>query len=283
MSRDPAGTDPRWEVLRMAARDDCQATAPTFPPWFQSRLIEDVQETLAQPITGPRSPIGDLVDGFLALRRHFWHVLDRYTKMLRHALAPRDDDLWKQANQALEMAERVLRRLPWIEIGVEENERGVFLVRQSVLAVETVIVASEFRLLEYGDHDLAYMSRFERARLRYKFKQLLTRLQAPQLRDADYENDVLSSMELEELPVLEIQHAVDDDFCPICRCEVEDEDVSMVATHWCCKKAFHANCLLPWLLAPHNQARSCPHCRQPGDLEFIGQVLEVSTRTLKIL
>ncbi len=269
---------------------------PPIPSWFQQRPVQNTDF----PETGPLDDeplevrvLRDRVNDQDLLRYSLGDVLDVFHVMLREQLQPLDDSdgLWQSAINQCAASEFTLYNLvpmisrsrldsPRILTLLSENEKQLELVQKGLVAVESAIAAREFHILAFEERDfLAYASRFERARLRHTFKQVFDRLRTPQLMFA---KDRLKSFEMEELPVLSIQHAVADDLCAICHCDVDEEDVSMVATP-CCRKPFHSSCLLTWLLSANNRERTCCYCRTPVDLNTLGQILEVSTRAMRIL
>jgi hypothetical protein len=282
---------------------------PFVPSWFQPLLI-NVQ--LGQPNRLEPQPESSenayrYLEDVLALRLHFVEVCGVYSKMnsefseLPQSASDRLPLLESMEASSLAAISEVLSILPeFLNIDSEqsiatflrqlrETEPVLECIRELLHESEKYFAERERCILNANDSTFAaYASRYERTRLRCKFKQRLAGLVTPQLRNANWENGILARVQAGgELPVSDQHNLGDNNMCFICHDELDENSPALVTTHSCCLKPFHANCLLGWLLDDFSHEaglqKDCPHCRAKVNLKFLGQVLEVKTKELDVL
>ncbi len=183
---------------------------------------------------------------------------------------------------------------------LQEKEQALESVREALHFAEMYLIKREKDKIQGSWTDFAaYASRYERARLRYNFQHVLSEIVTPHLRGivelnlrlitprfavANYEKLVSKSPQKNK-SALKTQKGMRDNDCQICHDDLAETDASRVITYQCCRRAFHVDCLLSWLLIDFHVflRRGCPHCREELDLGFLGQVLEVKVRALDVL
>ena len=181
-----------------------------------------------------------------------------------------------------ERADLSLADIPILRPGLDNAERLLWkMLSPLFINVERYLVLSENWLITTDDKKfLAYASRYERARCRYFLRYLISHLNTPRLR----------GIQIPSYPQLEhiARPYEGEESCVICYEELPEEGeiaTPPIVTYNCCKKPYHADCLLGWLFSKlPKEVMTCPMCRTELTLDFLGgEVMESKLLAMQVL
>ncbi|KAJ9602590.1 hypothetical protein H2200_012783 [Cladophialophora chaetospira] len=292
--------------LAQVQPDDRLSTRKAYPGWFKPELFTEKTAPEAELFYSPEVEGHDKLNAVRDYDRELFflkfmcaELVDKYFGMICDGRAPgstrnqvrerklRDlqaiaDDLGQMHffvshdpdQLTLGEVSTVLEELTEKRKKLRGIRRGIFQAEKHLIKRERTILArpSGFKLI-------AYLSRFERAKMRKAVEQALDWNKSPQLND-HYSADILRRND-DELPHLEAQQSTEHDTCCVCFEDCASTDPRRVVSS-CCKQVNHSECLLPWMFKDLDLF-TCPCCRQEMDPEFFGQVLEIETRRMNVL
>ena len=296
---EPGNVDAEFEEVV----DEDPMSLYDMPLWFDPYPIKDEEP----PTTGV-SIYGMFMADYLALNEaHNWvtDLLNLIGSLHRIAfrlleLIQDEEDVFSYPNRqiAIDYVKEAMNRLkdmllpndgnlrvqgpPILCQGSDVAESWVQQAASCLSSAERYVETRETRWLQQDDVEStfkAYASRYERARYRYFLAWMLSSFKIPNLKLTT----LSSTDQLEPL----VRPYNEEKQCPIC-CEEfpcpGNVGPPIVVAHKCCRKPFHADCLLTWLFEKlPDEELQCVMCRTPLDLEFLGEVMDARVLSMKVL
>lgn len=155
------------------------------------------------------------------------------------------------------------------------------VIKSALFSVERAIRAQENAWRGKPELKLKLAaSRYERAKCRVFFRDVMDVCDAEQNRDA-------AKYRRHECRAIPLEQQIMEDRCIVCMDDIQqvgELDFPPIVTHLCCKKPLHADCLLEWMFNGIRKGNvNCPLCRAKLDADFFAAVLEAKVETMQVL